>query len=66
MKGSFSRKMAGHGVDLVYESDHCLYRGGARNKLKANFSNEAQSIVWQTLRNENIREYWIEYLCPKT
>ena len=28
----------------------------------ANFSNESQSIAWQTLWKEGIREYWTEYL----
>ena len=35
LKGIFSRKVSGHGVDPGYESKHCLYRGGAGSKFKA-------------------------------
>ena len=35
LKGIFSRKVSGHGVDPGYESKHCLYRGGAENKFMA-------------------------------
>ena len=35
LKGIFSRKVSGHGVDPGYESKHCLYRGGAGNKFMA-------------------------------
>ena len=35
LKGIFSRKVSGHGVDPGYESKHCLYGGGAGNKFKA-------------------------------
>ena len=47
LKGIFSRKVSGHGVDPGYESKHCLYRGGVGNKFIAK--------TWQTFVTKHNR-----------